>query len=164
MSSINKVILLGFLGRDPELRHTPTGTPVCDMSIATSEKWKDRDGNPHERTEWHKIVTWNQLAENCAKYLVKGRQIYVEGKIVTKKWTDKQGVERSTKEVVAEQIIFLGNGTKSGDRERTSTNNRDQYQQRDARDWGRGTQRDDRRTSSDQEDFEPGSGDDDIPF
>jgi len=106
--SINKVILVGHLGKDPELRYTPTGTPVATFSLATSEKFKDRDGQPQERTEWHNIVAWRGLAEICDKYLHKGKQVYIEGKITTRKYQDRDGQDRYITEIIADQMQMLG--------------------------------------------------------
>jgi single-strand DNA-binding protein len=106
--SVNKVILVGNLGKDPELRYTPQGTAVATFPIATSEKYTDRDGNKQEKTEWHRLVFWRQLAEICGKYLHKGKQIYVEGKLQTRKWTDQNGIERYTTEVVVDKMQMLG--------------------------------------------------------
>lgn len=109
--SVNKVILVGNLGRDPELRYTPSGVAVANFPIATSEKFKDRDGNVQEKTEWHQIVVWRQLAEIAAKYLHKGKQIYLEGKIQTRKWQDKSGQDRYSTEIVMEKMQMLGSAS-----------------------------------------------------
>jgi len=111
--SVNKAILVGNLGKDPELRYTPTGTPVATFSLATSEKFKDRDGQPQERTEWHNIVAWRGLAEICDKYLHKGKQVYIEGKIQTRKYQDRDGVERYITEIIAGQMQMLGRNPES---------------------------------------------------
>jgi single-strand DNA-binding protein len=108
MAGINKVILVGNLGRNPETRHTQDGRPVCSFSIATSEKWKDRDGNRQEKTEWHNVVTFGKLAEICGEYLSKGRQVYIEGKLQTRKWTDKNDIDRYTTEIIANEMQMLG--------------------------------------------------------
>ena len=109
MSGVNKVILLGRLGRDPELRTTTGGNSVCNFSVATSENWKDKNtGEKQERTEWHNIVAWGKLAEICAEYLSKGSQAYIEGKFQTTKYTDKENVERYKTEVVASTVQFVG--------------------------------------------------------
>jgi len=105
---INKVILIGNLGSDPELRHTQNGTAVANFSIATSEKFKDKNGDRQERTEWHRIVAWDKLGELCGEYLTKGRSVYVEGKIQTRKWQDRNGVDKYTTEIIAREIKFLG--------------------------------------------------------
>ncbi len=107
MSGINKAILIGNLGRDPELRYTGTGTAVCNFSIATSESYTDRSGDRVERTEWHRIVTWDKTAEHCAQYLKKGRKVYVEGRITLNEWEDKEGAKRHTTEIVAQTVQFL---------------------------------------------------------
>lgn len=105
--SLNKVMLIGHLGSDPELRYTQGGAPVCNFKLATNEKW-EKDGKNHERTEWHKIVVWGKLAEVCEKYLKKGRQAYIEGKLQTREWEDKDGGKRYTTEVNALTVQFLG--------------------------------------------------------
>ncbi len=106
---INKVILIGNLGRDPETRAMPSGASVCNLNIATSESWKDRQsGEQQERTEWHRVVLFNRLAEIAAEYLHKGSQVYIEGSLRTRKWQDKQGVERYTTEIVANEMQMLG--------------------------------------------------------
>lgn len=106
--SVNKVILLGRLGNNPEIRYTPNGQAVANFSIATSESWNDKSGQKQERTEWHRIVVWAKLAELCGQYLAKGRQVYIEGKLQTRQWDDKDGNKRYTTEVVAATVQFLG--------------------------------------------------------
>ncbi|MDO9567744.1 MAG: single-stranded DNA-binding protein [Candidatus Desulfaltia sp.] len=109
MSGLNKVMLIGRLGSDPELRYTPDGTAVASFSIATSEEWKDKNtGEKKERTEWHRVVAWRKLGEICGEYLAKGKQIYVEGRIQTRSWEDKDGNKRHTTEIIASDIQFLG--------------------------------------------------------
>ncbi len=110
MASVNKVILVGNLGRDPELRYTQSGQPVATFSIATTDRWRDKDGANQERTEWHRIVVWGKSAENCAKYLQKGRSAYIEGRLQTNDWEDKEGNKRTTTEVIAQTVQFLGGG------------------------------------------------------
>ena len=105
---VNKVILIGNLGGDPEVRYTPSGHPVANFRIATSESWTDKNGQRQERTEWHRIVAWGKLAELCGEYLSRGRQVYIEGKLQTREWTDRDGNKRFTTEVQAQQITFLG--------------------------------------------------------
>lgn len=112
--SLNKVILIGRLGRDPECRYLPNGEAVCNFSIATSEKWKDQSGQPKERTEWHSITMYRKLAEIAAQYLKKGSQVYLEGKIQSRKYTDKNGVERTAYEIVCHEMKMLGGGNDSG--------------------------------------------------
>ena len=114
MASVNKVILIGNLGKKPELRYTPGGQAVGQFSIATNERWGGKDGQPaQERTEWHRIVVWGRTAENCGQYLDKGRSVYVEGRLQTREWTDKEGQKRYTTEIVAQTVQFLGG--KGGD-------------------------------------------------
>jgi len=109
MSGVNKVILIGRLGRDPEVRYTPDGTAIANFSIATSEEWKDKKtGEKQERTEWHRIVAFRRLGEICGEYLSKGRQVYIEGRLQTRDWQDKDGNKRYTTEIVASQMQMLG--------------------------------------------------------
>lgn len=109
MASINKVILIGNLGRDPEVRYTPNGSAVCNISVATTRNWKDKNsGDKVEETEWHRVVFYDRLAEIAGEYLKKGRPVYVEGRLKTRKWQDKDGVEKYTTEVIAEQMQLLG--------------------------------------------------------
>jgi single-strand DNA-binding protein len=109
MAGINKAILIGRLGSDPEVRYTPSGVAVANFNIATSEEWKDKDsGEKKERTEWHRIVAWRKLGEICGEYLSKGRQVYIEGRIQTRSWEDKDGNKRYTTEIVATDVQFLG--------------------------------------------------------
>jgi single-strand DNA-binding protein len=108
MASLNKVMLIGNLGKDPEVRFTPGGQAVANFSIATTERWKGKDGNQEEKTEWHNIVVWGKLAELCREYLHKGRPCFVEGRLQTRSWDDKEGKKRYTTEVVAQTIQFLG--------------------------------------------------------
>ena len=105
---VNKVILLGNLGKDPELRYTPNQVPVCSFSLATSERRKDSSGQWSDHTEWHNVIAFGKTAENCANFLKKGRQVYIEGKIQTRKWQDKEGKDRYTTEVIANTVQFVG--------------------------------------------------------
>ena len=105
---LNRVTLIGYLGKDPELKYGSSGNPVCNMTLATDEGYTDKDGNKVDRTEWHRIVAYQRLAETCGQYLQKGRLIYVEGKLQTRKWQDKDGNDRYTTEVVAGRVQFLG--------------------------------------------------------
>ena len=108
MAGVNKVILVGNLGQDPEIRYMADGTAVANFSIATSETWKDKQtGEKKERTEWHRVVAWRQLGELCGKYLAKGRQVYIEGKLQTRSW-EKDGVTRYMTEIVASEVHFIG--------------------------------------------------------
>ena len=109
MAGINKAILIGNLGRDPEVRYTPSGLAVANFNIATSERWKDRDtGEMNERTEWHRIVAFGKLGEICGEYLSKGKQVYIEGRIQTREWEDRDGNRRYTTEIVASDMKMLG--------------------------------------------------------
>ena len=116
MASVNKVILVGNLGRDPELRYTQGGSAVTNFMLATNEKWRDKDGNNQERTEWHRIVVWGRSAENCAQYLQKGSSVFVEGRLQTREWEDKDGNKRSTTEINALSVQFLGSRSGGGGR------------------------------------------------
>ena len=142
MAGINKAIIVGRLGRDPELRYTPDGTAVANFSVATSEEWKDKNsGEKKERTEWHRIVAWRRLGEICGEYLSKGRQVYIEGKLQTRSW-EQDGVTRYTTEIVASQMQMLGS--------------RDSYERPRSEEFRRDA-------ASPGPDFS-GTQDDDIPF
>jgi single-strand DNA-binding protein len=109
MSGINKVILIGRLGQAPELKHTPSGSAVCNFSLATSESWVDKTTNEKkEKTEWHRIVVWGKLAELCNQYLSVGKECYVEGKLETRTWDNKEGTKMYTTEIKASNVTFLG--------------------------------------------------------
>ena len=109
MAGVNKVILIGRLGRDPEVRYTSDGTAVANFTIATSDEWKDKQtGEKRERTEWHRIIAWRRLGEICGEYLSKGRQVYIEGSLQTREWEDQEGNKRRTTEVVASNMQMLG--------------------------------------------------------
>ena len=105
---LNKVMLIGHLGRDPEMRYTPSGRPVTTFSVASSRSWKTADGDTRSETEWFNIVAWGSLAEICNQYLQKGQQVYIEGRLQTRRWEDDEGNKRSTTEVVAREMIMLG--------------------------------------------------------
>ena len=107
MAAVNKAIILGNLGKDPEVRYTPDGRAVTTFSVATTEKYKDKEGNPQESTEWHRIVVWDRLAEICGEYLSKGKSVYVEGSIRTRSWEDREGNRRYTTEIVGRTVQFL---------------------------------------------------------
>jgi single-strand DNA-binding protein len=107
---LNKVTLIGNLGKDPELKYTNSGVAVATFSLATSDSWKDQEGVMQERTEWHNIVAWRKLAEICGQYLKKGSQVYIEGKIQTRNYLDKEGVKKYITEIVADQLLMLGGG------------------------------------------------------
>jgi single-strand DNA-binding protein len=109
MASVNQVIIIGNLGRDPEVRYTPNGSAVCNVSVATTRAWKSKDsGDKVEETEWHRVVFYDRLAEIAGEYLKKGRSVYVEGRLKTRKWQDKDGVEKFTTEIIAEEMKMLG--------------------------------------------------------
>jgi single-strand DNA-binding protein len=113
MGSINKVILIGNLGADPELKYTPSSRALCNLRIATTEVFKDKTGQRQERTEWHRVTVWGDQAENCSKYLAKGRSVYVEGKLQTRTY-DKEGQKHYATDVVADRVVFLGGGGGGG--------------------------------------------------
>ena len=114
-AGVNKVILIGNLGRDPELRYTQSGQAVANFTLATTESWNKREGGREERTEWHRIVAWARTAELCAQYLSKGRTVYIEGRLQTRDWEDREGNKRSTTEINAQTVQFLGGPRGSGD-------------------------------------------------
>ena len=115
-ASINKVILIGRLGKDPELKYTANGTPVAKFSLATDDVYKDKmTGEQQQRTEWHNIVAWSKLADLSKRYLTKGRQVYIEGRLRTREWDDKDGNKRRTTEIVASQMVLLGSRSESGE-------------------------------------------------
>ena len=116
MASVNKVILIGNLGRDPEVRYMPSGDAVANITIATTETWKDKAGEKQEQTEWHRVAMFGKTAEIAGEYLKKGSQVYIEGKLQTRKWTDKEGHERYTTEIRADRMQMLG--SRSGGSER----------------------------------------------
>lgn len=116
MGSVNKVILVGNLGADPELKYTPASKAVCNLRVATSESWKDKaSGEKKESTEWHRVTVWGDLGENCAKYLAKGRTVYVEGRLQTRSY-DKDGQKHYSTDIVADKVVFLGGGEGKGER------------------------------------------------
>ena len=121
MGSVNKAILVGNLGRDAELRYTPGGAALANLSVATTEVWNDRSGQRQEKTEWHRVVVWGKQAETLQEFLLKGRQVYVEGRLQTRKWDDRDGNTRYTTEVRADRVVLLGRrdgdgGSRSPDR------------------------------------------------
>lgn len=150
MSSVNKVILIGNLGAAPELKYTPSNRPVCNLSVATSESFKDKAGAKQEHTEWHRVTVWGEQAENCSKYLGKGRSVYVEGRLQTRSWDDKDGKKRYSTDVVADRVVFLG-GQGEGSNGRT--------QHREER-WGDGSAPDTKPAQAGA----PLAADSDIPF
>ena len=157
---VNKVILIGNLGQDPEMRYTGNGTAVCNMRLATTESYKDKSGERVEKTEWHNVVTWARLAEICDEYLEKGSQVYFEGSLQTRSWDDRDGNTRYTTEVKAREMLMLGgrgstNGEFNQDRGAGSFDQRGSQQQQ--------PQRQQKQSASQQQEdtFEP---DDDLPF
>ena len=127
MASVNKVILLGNLGRDPEVRYTPSGDAVASMSIATTESWKDKSGQRQEKTEWHNVVMYRRLAEIAGEYLKKGSQVYIEGRLQTRKWQDKQGNDRYTTEISADHLQMLGQRDSGGAADRRGGGRQDYH-------------------------------------
>ena len=137
--SVNRVQILGNLGQDPEVRHTQGGKAVATLSVATSDQWKDASGERQERTEWHRVVLWDRLAEIAQQYLRKGSKAYLEGSLQTRKWTDKEGIDRYTTEIRGDRLVMLGDGK------------RDESAPR-------------QRQSALGQDMDDGFGDSDIPF
>ena len=111
---VNKVILIWHLGADPDMRYTPSCNGVCELRLATSESWKDKNGQRQECTEWHRVVVWGKTAEICAKYLAKGRQVFIEGRIQTRSYDDKEGQKRYITEIIANDVQFLSSGDRGG--------------------------------------------------
>ncbi|MBN1226045.1 MAG: single-stranded DNA-binding protein [Deltaproteobacteria bacterium] len=114
MASINKVILVGYLGADPEIRYTPSGAAVANFRMATTEQWSTKEGQRQERTEWHRIVAWRKLGEICGQYLHKGSMVYIEGRLQTRSWDDRDGNKRYTTEIIAQGMQMLDRADKSG--------------------------------------------------
>jgi single-strand DNA-binding protein len=144
VAALNKVMLIGNLGRDPEIRYTQDGASVANFSIATTEKWKGKDGQQQESTEWHNIVAWNKLADVCKNYLFKGSQVFIEGKIKTRTWTDREGNQKKAIDIIASNMVMLGSRGSRSDQSENRSNNTSS-------------------SSSDDEDF-GGITDSDIPF
>ena len=140
-ANLNKAMIIGNLGVDPEVRYTQSGTAVCNLRIATHERWTSKDGEPGERTEWHNVVVFGKTAENCGNYLSKGRAVYIEGRLQTRKWEDKDGNDRYTTEIVANTVQFLGGRNDDADPPRNQPNN-----------------------SSSRSGYDASFDDDDIPF
>lgn len=127
MASVNRVIIVGNLGRDPEIRYMPSGEAVCNFSVATTDEWKGKDGSKQSKTEWHNIIIYRKLAEIAGEYLKKGSQVYLEGKIETKKWNDKEGNERSTVQIVCDEMKMLGNSSKPEPKNADTNSNNARY-------------------------------------
>ena len=117
---LNKVMIIGHLGRDPEMRYTPSGRPVTTFTVATSRSWNTVDGERHQETEWFNVVAWGNLAEICKQYLTKGQQVYVEGRLQTRHWEDKEGVKHSSVEIVSSEMMMLGDRRDSGNAEKNT--------------------------------------------
>jgi len=115
---LNKVIIIGYLGRDPEMRYTPSGRPVTTFSVATSRQWTGEDNEPHSETEWFNVVVWGNLAETCKNTLSKGKRIYIEGRLQSRQWEDKDGNKRKSIEIVASEMILLSERKSSSDEEK----------------------------------------------
>jgi len=164
MASVNKVILVGNLGRDPEVRYSDSGAAICNMSIATTSKWKDKaTGEQREETEWHRIVLYNRLAEIAGEYLKKGRSVYIEGRLKTRKWQDKDtGADRYATEVVADQMQMLGGGEGGGGQGSQGGGYDDRPAQRPAQQ--RPAQQQRQAPQQTQGSALPSDMDDDIPF
>lgn len=134
---VNKVILVGTLGRDPEVRYMPSGGAICNLNIATNESWKDKQtGQMQERTEWHRIVAFNRLAEIMGEYLNKGSQVYIEGKLQTRKWQDKDGQDRYTTEILANEMQMLGGRPTGANQSSGSANMQNRQQENPAQQGG----------------------------
>jgi single-strand DNA-binding protein len=142
MAGVNKAILIGNLGRAPELRHTQGGTPVCNLSVATTRAWTNKQGERTEETEWHRVTVWGKQAEHCNNYLAKGRSVYVEGRLRTSSY-EQDGVKKYTTEIVAETVQFLGGKGEEGGKKTSASSGSN---------------------SSPESDFTPPPNDDDIPF
>jgi single-strand DNA-binding protein len=164
MSGVNKVILVGRLGADPEVRSTPTGAFVCTLSIATSETWV-KDGNREEKTEWHRVVLWGKTAELAQKYLKKGRMVYIEGKLQTRSWQDQQGQKRYTTEIVAGNLQFIDGNGQAGTRDsHDNAGAADDFQDSYYQQTSNAQRSDSSNQSSEHFQNNSRSVDDDIPF
>jgi single-strand DNA-binding protein len=163
MGSVNKVILIGNLGADPELKYTPSQRPLCNLRIATTDVYKDKAGQRQEKTEWHRVTVWGDQAENCNKYLAKGRSVYVEGRLQTRSY-DKDGQKHYATDIVADRVVFLGSGGGGEGRGAGGGEGRGEGRGRPGGFSGRG----DSGPSEDPGDSGPGgappASDDDIPF
>lgn len=153
MGSVNKVILIGNLGADPELKYTPSSRPLCNLRIATTEVFKDKSGQRQEKTEWHRVTVWGDQAENCSKYLSKGRSVYIEGKLQTRSY-DKDGQKHYATDVVADRVVFLGSGGAGAEGGRRGGGSGGGPGPRGGMEGG----------ADDADSAGPAPGDDDIPF
>ncbi len=165
MASINKAIIVGNLGRDPEIRYTQSNTPVATFSVATTDQWTDKNGERQERTEWHRIVAWARLAEICEKYLHKGKQVYIEGRLQTREWEDQNGQKRYTTEIVARDMQMLG---RPGDGPQRESQGQSQPQQQQQQQQQQPASKANQAQSGGNDPFPeapmPGADDDDLPF
>lgn len=162
--NLNRVMLIGHLGRDPEVRYTKDGTAVANLRLATSEQWTDKAGEKQERTEWHTVVLWGRLAEIAEQYLQKGRLVFVEGRLETRKWQDQSGADRYSTEVKAQTLQMLGRG-EGGERGSDRSTERDPADgERPNRGGGGGGRPASRPSSPPPDDMGPPPGEDDIPF
>ena len=170
MAGVNKVMLVGHLGRDPEVRYTTAGTAVASFTLATSRSWTDKQGQRQEKTQWHRIVVWDKLAEICGAHLAKGRQVYIEGELQTRDWMDKENNKRQTTEVRALDVQFLGakegGGAGGGGMRRPTSDagNDSGGGGGGSRFQGGGGGGGGGHESSQQQDYGPPPGDDDVPF
>ncbi len=155
---VNKVILLGRLGKDPELRYTSSQLPVASFSLATGERRKDQSGNWVEHTEWHNITTFNKTAELCSNYLKKGREVYIEGRIQTRKWQDKEGKDRYTTEIIANSVQFIGSRSDGAGSGSSASSGAMPFSEEGPADMSVGN------SGGAPADMDAGFGDDDIPF
>lgn len=125
--SLNKVMIIGNLGREPEMRYTPSGKPLTKFRVATNRRWTTPDGKEQTETEWFNVVTWGKLAEICNQYLTKGERVYIEGRLHTRHWTDEDGNHQSTTEVVAQEMIMLGSPSQTDDQETENIREEDEF-------------------------------------
>lgn len=159
--TINKAILIGRLGNDPELRYTPAGDAVANFSIATNRGWKDKEGNQQERTDWHKIVAWRKLAEICGEYLKKGSLVYVEGRIETSSYTDKNEVKRYTTNIVANQVQMLGSRS---DTAKDKSSDESKSKEEPEKESKNPFDKEETKSEKTKKDEKSGWGEDEIPF
>lgn len=131
MASLNRVMLIGNMGDDPDMRYTAGGSAVCNFTLATNESWKDKDGNKQQKSEWHRVVMFGKLAEIAGQYLKKGSAVYVEGKLQTRKWQDKDGKDRYTTEIIADEMKMLGGGGEKPQEKPEKTGRQQHYEKAD---------------------------------
>jgi len=163
--SLNRVQLIGNLTRDPELRYTPSGTAVCSFSLATNRSWTTDTGEKHEETEFHRIVAWNKLAELCSQFLVKGRKVYVEGRLATRKWTGQDGAAKSSTEIVIDDMILLDStGNRAGKSEEPRGEEPAMEEQSPASEKAKATPKPEKKKEEPKEEEEEMVAPDDIPF